>query len=127
MSLGWPQWIENLTTSAPPLGNALKAAYIFTNLQLAGGNASPAARRERAVMSYLPDPVSALLEMVVVKVLSSHASDEQTLNEENALIEVGGGGELVGTWMAGRECRWCLRSRATGHSHRNVHPGAANA
>jgi hypothetical protein len=46
--------------------------------------------QEGELLSYLADFKSTLQVMTTVKLLSSHADDEHTLNEPNAMITVSG-------------------------------------
>jgi hypothetical protein len=43
---------------------------------------------EKELLTYLSDPVSALVEMVTVRLLSIHADGEQTLDERNYVLTV---------------------------------------
>ena len=43
---------------------------------------------EKELLTYLADPIPALVEMVTVQLLSIHADGEQTLDERNYVLTV---------------------------------------
>ncbi len=59
---------------------------------------------QQAAVSFYASPVAAVTQMLTVKLLSTHADDEQTLDEVNTLLVVRSIVRLRSVWLHQLDC-----------------------